>query len=136
MKIVLPVAALFALAACGGNEVEEPIDDTATMNEPAAAPGTASADTATAQMAGTYEMTGPDGTVMTQTLNPDGTYSQQEGMEVVGNGTYRAQGNQLCLTETGSTETCYNTGEIASDGSFRMEAAGADEGYTVRKISG
>lgn len=135
MKAVLPVAALLALAACGGNDTAEPVDTTTTtMNDPATPTTMGTPDAATTQMAGTYEMTGPDGTVLTQTLNADGTYSQQEGTNVVANGTYRAQGSQLCLTQTGATETCYNTGEVGPDGSFRMESAGADTGYTVRKV--
>lgn len=132
MKKFLIVAACGALAACGSNEAEqpvEPVDTTATTQA-----GTT--DTATSsQMAGTYEMTMADGTVVRQRVNADGTYVDMDlqGTELE-RGTWRQQGAQLCYDDAGAgAEECWTGGTPAADGSF--QATGADgTTITVRRV--
>ena len=130
MKKFLIIAACGALAACGSNDAEEPvepIDTTATAG---------TTDTATTgQMAGTYEMTMDDGTVVRQRVNADGTYvdTDMQGNELE-RGTWRQQGSQLCYDDAGpGAEECWTGGTPGADGSF--EATGADgTSITVRRV--
>ena len=130
MKKFLIIAACGALAACGSNEAEEPvepIDTTATAG---------TTDTATtSQMAGTYEMTMDDGTVVRQRVNADGTYvdTDMQGNELE-RGTWRQQGSQLCYDDAGpGAEECWTGGTPGADGSF--EATGANgTTITVRRV--
>ncbi|EDL50396.1 hypothetical protein [Erythrobacter sp. SD-21] len=130
MKRLMVVAACGMLAACGSNEAEEPVNPIETT----APAGTT--DTATAgQMAGTYEMTMDDGTVVRQQVNADGTYvdTDMEGNELE-RGTWRQQGDQLCYDANGADpEECWTGGTPAADGTF--EATGADgTSSTVRRV--
>ena len=131
MKKFLIIAACGALAACGSNEAEEPVEPIDTTTTQA---GTT--DTATAgQMAGTYEMTMDDGTVVRQQVNADGTYvdTDLQGNELE-RGTWRQQGSQLCYDDAGpGAEECWTGGTPGADGSF--EATGADgTSITVRRV--
>ena len=96
MRKFLMIAACGALAACGSNEAETTTEPAEPMDTTVAQTDTASAS----QMAGTYEMTMEDGTVMRQQINADGTYvdSDVSGNEL-SRGTWRQQGDQLCLDE-------------------------------------
>ena len=131
MKKFFVIAACSALAACGGNDAEdvpEPVDTTVgtTTNAPAGSTDTASAG----QMAGAYELTTEDGTVVRQQINADGTYVDRdlEGNEVT-RGTWRQQGSQLCYDAAGSApEECWTGGTPGADGSFEATAA---DGRTV-----
>ena len=130
MKKLMVVAACGLLAACGSNEAEEPVEPIETT----APAGTT--DTATAgQMAGTYEMTMNDGTVVRQQVNADGTYvdTDMDGNELE-RGTWRQQGDQLCYDANGADpEECWTGGTPGADGSF--EATGADgTSITVRRV--
>ncbi len=130
MKKFLFIAACSALAACGSNEAEEPVEPMDTT----ATAGTT--DTATtSQMTGTYEMTMDDGTVVRQTINADGSYvdTDLEGNELE-RGTWRQQGDQLCLDDAGpGAEECWTGSTAGPDGSF--EATGADgTSVTVRRV--
>ena len=132
MKKFLIVAACGALAACGSNEADttaEPMNDTTATTQ------AGTTDTATAsQMAGSYEMTMSDGTVVRQQVNADGTYvdSDMDGNELE-RGTWRQQGSQLCYDDAGpGAEECWTGGTPGADGSFT--ATGADGStITVRR---
>ena len=130
MKKFLIIAACGALAACGSNEAEEPVEPIDTTTQ------AGTTDTATAgQMAGTYEMTMDDGTVVRQQVNADGTYvdTDLQGNELE-RGTWRQQGSQLCYDDAGpGAEECWTGGTPGADGSF--EATGADgTSITVRRV--
>ena len=131
-KIVFLATATAALAACGSNEAEEPVDPVETT----APAGTT--DTATAgQMAGTYEMTMDDGTVVRQQVNADGTYvdTDLEGNELE-RGTWRQQGDQLCYDANGADpEECWTGGTPGADGSFEATASDGTS-ITVRRVQG
>ena len=128
-RIILTIAATGALAACGSNDAEE----TPTPAETTVA----TTDTASAsQMAGTYEMTMEDGTVIRQQVNADGTYvdTDLEGNELE-RGTWRQEGNQLCLDDAGSgPEECWTGGTPGADGSFEATMPGGGS-VTVRRVS-
>ena len=127
MKKFLVIAACAALAACGSNEAEEPVDtlDT-TVDTQAGTTDTASAG----QMAGAYEMTMDDGTVVRQQINADGTYvdTDLEGNEIA-RGTWRQQGSELCYdVEGAASEECWTGGTPGADGAFEATAA---DGRTI-----
>jgi hypothetical protein len=111
MRSVALIAA-FALAACSGAEEPAPEE---TVTE-AAAPTAPDGGT----VAGVYEVTGPDGTVLTQTVNADGTLvtTTAEGETIEGTYTGGAGGEPFCITQPndeGVAETsCYT--EVIADG--------------------
>ncbi|MBX7540578.1 hypothetical protein [Qipengyuania sphaerica] len=129
MKKLLIIAACASLAACGSNEAEqtaEPVDTTAGQTD------TATAD----QMAGTYEITLEDGTVVRQTINTDGTYvdTTLDGTETE-RGTWRQQGEQMCFDPEGDgAEACYTGGAPGADGSFEVRDASGNVSSSVRRI--
>ena len=129
-KMIFLATATAALAACGSNEAEEPVEPIETT----APAGTT--DTATAgQMAGTYEMTMDDGTVVRQQVNTDGTYvdTDLEGNELE-RGTWRQQGDQLCYDDAGADpEVCWTGGTPGADGSFEATATDGTS-ITVRRV--
>ena len=139
MKKLFVLAACGALAACGGNDVEEADTQAGTdvaMNEPVTAPGTTDGTVTSGQLAGTYEMTADDGTVTMQELNADGTYVDMVDGRETDRGTYRQQGSQLCYTSqaAGSTEECFTGGTPGADGSFEMTDSTGAMTSTVRRV--
>lgn len=132
MKLYLTLAGCLVLAACGSNEAED------TAAAPAdVAVATPAPDTVTpAAMAGTYEVTLPDGTVTMQTLSADGTYIDRMDGEITERGTWRQQGDQLCYDPEGeaATEQCYAGGEPGPDGAFEIRDDAGDVNATVRKV--
>lgn len=133
MKKFMIVAACAALAACGSNEeAETPVVTDATATAPAGTTDTATAS----QMAGTYEVTMDDGTVVRQTVNADGTYvdSDMQGTEL-DRGTWRQEGDQLCYDPDGNDpEECFTGGTPGPDGSFEVRNAAGEVASTVRRI--
>lgn len=130
-KIVFLATATVALAACGSNETEEPVEPIETT-APAGTTDTASAS----QMAGTYEVTMDDGTVVRQQVNADGTYvdTDLDGNEVE-RGTWRQQGDQLCYDDAGADpEECWTGGAPGPDGSFQATTSDGSVTTTVRRI--
>ena len=132
MRAFLALAAVMALAACGSKTDE----DSAVVTTESEA-STAAIDTVTpTAMAGTYEVTLPDGSVTLQTLSADGTYTDRIDGEIVDQGTWRQQGDQLCYAPEGeaANEQCYAGGEPGPDGAFEMRDDAGDVSATVRKI--
>ena len=127
-RLFLTAAACAALAACG-NPAEE-ADQPVVADTPMAAPTTANNE-----MAGTYEVTMADGTVVTQTIRSDGTYSDVADGEVTEAGTWRAEGQQLCYDPEGTEpEECYTGSQPGADGSFTFNDADGNQMGTVRRI--
>ena len=105
--------ALFALSAC--SQAEEPAPEEAATE--AAAPTAPDGGT----LAGVYEVTGPDGTVLTQTVNADGTVTSMsaDGATVAGTYTGGAGGEPYCITQPndeGAQETACYVEVIGEDG--------------------
>ena len=132
MKLYLTLAGCLALAACGSNETEDTAAAPADVAEATPAPDTVTP----AAMAGTYEVTLPDGTVTMQTLSADGTYIDRMDGEITERGTWRQQGDQLCYAPEGdtATEQCFAGGEPGPDGAFEMRDDAGDVTATVRKV--
>ncbi|TMM50003.1 hypothetical protein [Qipengyuania marisflavi] len=128
MKKFVMMAACVALAACGSNETAEvePVDTTV-----AADPATATGD-----MSGTYEVKMADGSVVMQTVNPDGTYVDMTNGTETERGTWRAEGDKMCFDPTGDgAEACYSATAPGADGTFTtIGPDGMETGSTVRKI--
>lgn len=128
MKKIIAVAGAIALAACGSGEaeVEEVVEE---VEEPAVS-----------AVAGTYTGTTEDGTEWTSVLNPDGTYQDTVGDEVVESGTWTDGDGQTCFTETTAEgeepaeASCFTVGEVGEDGSVEITDA-EGETMTITKAS-
>lgn len=124
MKKLVLTAALVALSACS-QKSEEKTDaatpaETAAPAAPAAGPGTAP---------GTYDVKMADGTMVTTTINADGTYvdTDPKGKEV--KGLYATHDGKDCFDPEGDeTGMCWAKTEPGTDGSF---TATADDGTAV-----
>ncbi|MGI8943311.1 MAG: hypothetical protein ACR2FJ_03585 [Qipengyuania sp.] len=128
MKKLIVIAATVALAACGGDSDE--VDQADASRGGAVVTDTASAD----QMAGTYEITMPDGSVTMQQVNADGSYVDTVDGQQTETGTWRQQGEQLCYDPEGpETEQCHTGSEPGADGRFTVETEAGTT--TVRKVS-
>ena len=131
MKKFLVIAACGALAACGSNDAE-PTVDTPTNTTQAGTTDTASAS----QMAGTYEMTMGDGTVVRQQVNTDGSYvaTDLQGAELE-RGTWRQEGSELCYDPQGAdAEECWIGGTPGADGTFQATSSDGSTTATIRRI--
>ncbi|UVI38966.1 hypothetical protein [Qipengyuania spongiae] len=126
-SLILVTASCSLLAACG-NPAEE-ADDPIVAETPVAPTN------AVDGMAGTYEVVMADGTVVSQTLRADGTYSDVAEGEVVETGSWRADGSRLCYDPEGDEpEQCFAGGQIAADGSFQTRDDQGNVVSTVRRI--
>lgn len=97
--------AVFALAACGEAETEEPmVEEEAVVEEPTAEVAMAADGM---PMAGTYEITTAEGETYTQVVSEDGTYvnTMPDGTEV--NGTWTSERpDQWCGASEGEEVEC------------------------------
>ncbi len=118
MKKIVAVAGAFVLAACGGSEVDEPMEAEIPEEPMVAAGGTTMAGSV-----GTYAM--EDGLVQTElSLAADGSYTMSDNGTVVETGTWTDGASGPCLTAEGAEEACFTRAE-AADGSVTMtDAAG------------
>lgn len=137
MKHLLVIASAIALAACNQRsetttEAEPGATATAT-GAMAETPSPASNQAPTGSMAGKYEVTWADGSVMTQTVNPDGTYVElRDGKEA--RGKWRMDGERSCFDPDGpAPEECYTESARNPDGSFSVVGE-AGSRATIRKI--
>lgn len=130
MKKFLVAASCVALAACGSNEAEAPVEPIETAD-------TTLDSTATGNVAGTYEVKLADGSVTMQTINADGTYvdTTPDGTRI-GGGTWRTGGNgTMCFDPEGNDpEECYTGGAPAEDGAFEMRGEDGTVQSSVRKV--
>ncbi len=73
-------------------------------------------------MAGIYEVTAEDGTVVRQSVEADGTYTETVDGTEIERGTWHQKNDQMCFDPVGDTiEQCYTGGLPGSDGSFDVE---------------
>lgn len=133
MKILLVLGTALTLAACN-QKTETTVQPTATATTMAEAPSPASNQAPTGNMAGKYEVTMADGKVMTETINPDGTYvDMMDGKET--RGKWRMDGTRSCFDPDGDrAEECYTAGAPGADGSFVVTGADGKTKTTVRKV--
>lgn len=130
MKKFLVAASCVALAACGSNEAEAPVEPIETAE-------TTLDSTATGNVAGTYEVKLADGSVTMQTINADDTYvdTTPDGTRI-GGGTWRTGDNgTMCFDPEGNDpEECYTGGAPAEDGAFEMRGEDGTVQSSVRKV--
>lgn len=128
MKKLILLAGVAALASCGDTATEEAapaevVED--GMMEPAAEEES---------MAGTYEVTWPDGTTSTTVINEDGTWTGTgaDGTEV--SGTYAMNdAGQTCFMQEGEEARCWTDGETNEDGSINS-TDDAGTAITYRRV--
>lgn len=137
MKTLYVLGTTLALAACG-QKADTAADDGIAATPSAAetvatAPATSATQAPTGDAAGKYEITTPDGTRITSTLNRDGSYLDiANGKEV--RGTWRLKGAQTCFDPAGDeAERCYSSSAPAADGSFKVTGSDGTVS-TSRKI--
>ncbi len=124
MRKLVIAASIAALAACSPAPKEEPAAEETAAAEPAAA------TTANGSVAGTYMVTGPDGSEATSVLNADGTYTDTGADGTVAEGTWAVVDGKTCFTgkEEGAKPVCWTEAAPGEDGSF---TATSDTGETV-----
>ncbi|MXO85406.1 hypothetical protein GRI38_05125 [Altererythrobacter aurantiacus] len=132
MRCVILGPVLLVTAACGTSSEEAAVAD-----EVLAVEDDVALDDGTAGLAGTYELTSGDGSVVLQVLSPDGTYRDTTpGGEELERGSWRSDGEGICLDADGpATERCMTGSEVGPDGSWRaIDSTGADTGTVVRQL--
>lgn len=132
MRTLMIALPLLALAACNKAEAPAPVETTA-----AAATPTVAASMDSTSMAGTYEIKNPDGTVVNETINADGTYVDSKDGKEMQRGKWRADGARTCFDPDGADpEACFTTSQPAADGSFKVIGPdGKETGMVVRKVA-
>jgi hypothetical protein len=122
MKILIPIAALAMLAACGES-----------------APGTEKAQAATAPAGphsnagpGPFIMTAADGSMTTVFLKDDGTYTNWVAGEMKESGKWAIENDKTCFHPDKGEARCGSDGPIGADGS---DTVTPDKGapYQVRR---
>lgn len=132
MRTLVILSTTLALAACN-QKTETVVEPAATETAAMQTPSPASNQAATGAMAGKYEMKMADGTMATETINPDGTFTMVSGGKET-RGKWRMDGAKSCFDPDGdAAEVCYTSTAPAADGSF--VATGPDGStMTVRKV--
>lgn len=124
MRFLVIAASLAVLSACGPAPKEQAAAEETVAAEPAAM------TTANGTVAGTYIITGPDGSEATSTINADGTYSGKAPDGSVIEGTWAVVDGKTCFTtkEEGAKPECWTEAAPGEDGTF---TATSDAGETV-----
>ena len=130
-KLILAAALTGALGACS-QAAEESDEPTPTATETAT---TAAATPASS--AGTYEVTTKDGTKITSTLNPDGTYQDTDAAgKVTEKGMWADHDGKTCIDPEGDEAgTCYAVGEAQADGTQVATPDDGSDPVTIKKVA-
>ena len=130
MRRLIIALPLLALAACNKAETPAPAETTA------AATPTVAASMDSAAMVGSYEIKNADGTVVSETINADGTFVDTRDGTEVQRGKWRADGARTCFDPDGADpEMCFTTSQPSADGSFKVIGPdGKETGAIVRKV--
>ncbi len=134
MKKLIVLGAALALGSCGdrADTTTEVTPSPADTSVATAASPTAT-QAATGDMAGRYEVTMADGSVMTETINADGTYVDLMNGEET-RGRWRMDGARSCFDPDGAdAERCYTSTTPGADGSFKVTGPDGTTA-TVRKV--
>jgi hypothetical protein len=122
MKILLPIAALAMLTACGQSAPD------AEKAKAATAPAGPHSNAGP----GTFIMTGADGSMTTMFLKDDGTYTNWVAGEMKEAGKWAIENNKTCFHPDKGEARCGSDGPIGADGSYTVTPdSGAP--YQVRK---
>ena len=116
MKKFVIIAGIALLAACGSNK-DESAD--AAASDAAAASAAATPAAVHTPVPGSYDVTTPDGKVLTNTLMADGGYVRRDAAgKVLDKGKWAVTDGKTCFTpETGAVD-CYTDTLPGADGSF------------------
>jgi len=117
MRIILPIVALAALAACG----QAKSNDAATK----AAPHSNA-------VPGKFVRTNADGSMVTEILKNDGTYADWGRGVMTESGKWAVKNNKTCFTPDGGNEICAADGPVGADGTF-TETPDGGAAYQVEK---
>lgn len=123
MRYLLPIVALAALAACGQ---AKSTDDAAKAAAPAAPHSQAAA--------GTFMRTNADGSMVTEFLSKDGTYTDWVAGAQTEAGKWEVKDNKTCFTPKGGKERCAADSPVGSDGTF-TETPDGGAAYKVQKTA-
>ena len=120
------VFASLALAAC---EASAPDADASTASSVA--------ETEASPVAGTYETTLSDGTVIVQIIAADGTYRETNADgAMIQTGSWRQDGAEMCFDPEGDApESCYAGNAADADGVFEIVDANGEVSTRVRRVS-
>ena len=118
MRTLIACVSIAALAACAEAEAPAPEPEEPVVE-----------DTQAAVIPGTYEVTWPDGTVGTTTINNDFSFTGTQGEETQ-TGTVTEVDGKACFDAEGDEEgpLCWLASEPAEDGTFTSTA---DDGTVV-----
>ena len=134
MKKLILIAAITALSACNNTADDTATDTTAMATETAmATPDAAATPMTMADAAGTYDVKAADGSMMTTTINADGTYVDMKDGKETEKGMMAMKDGKTCFTPTGGSETCYTDGPRAADGSWVSTAADGTKVTVMKK---
>lgn len=123
MKKLALIAGIALLASCGSKEPAPEASATADASLPMDAGATPTV--VPTHAAGSYDVTGPDGTKTVTTTMADGTYVERDAKDkVIAKGKSAVKGDKMCFMPEGKPEECYTETAVAADGSFT--ATGAD----------
>lgn len=102
MKRIIGVAAIAVLAACSPAEEAAETEEVVEVAEIMAADGKPSY--------GTFRVTGPDGAVLNEVVNEDGTFASTDEAGEVTTGTWVQKEGEYCTTvdEEGAPERCFS----------------------------
>lgn len=130
-RLIFVLAATTALAACGSKETPppEPVETDIAVATPAAG-------AATGNMAGTYEVKMADGSLIRETINADGTYTDTNAAgTVTEKGKWRQDGAKMCFDADGAApEQCFTGGAPGADGTFEIKDETGKVVSTSRKV--
>ena len=116
------LAGVALLASCGSKT--EPAPDAMATADTTMPMDAGASPAATGPTAGSYDVTGPDGSKSVTTIMADGTYVDRDAKDkVIEKGMVAMKDGKTCFTPEGKTETCYTDGAVAADGSFKATAA-------------
>lgn len=132
MKRLTAMIGLMVLAACNNAAEEGSTPEIDTIPSDEEAPGF--------QVTPGLYATGDGTTIYAQTrLSDDGTYVDLAEGEVVGSGTWAADGATMCLDPEGDgedqQERCWTNGPVKEDGSFTSTLEDGSQSYVVTPIS-
>jgi hypothetical protein len=120
MKTIAALFALAALAACGQSQTDKA--------------ATASAAPHSNAVPGTFVRTNADGSLVTEFLKSDGTYTLRVGGELTESGKWAGKDNKTCFTPDKGKETCSTDSPVGADGTFTETPDGGTP-YKVEKTA-
>ncbi len=123
MKIILPIAALAMLAACGQSAPSA--DEAKTADAAPAGPHSNAGP-------GTFVMTSADGQMTTAFLKEDGTYTNWVAGAMTESGKWAIEDNKTCFQPDKGEKRCSSDGPIGADGTWTARPD-TGEPYTVHK---